>query len=282
MNPHASNPYMFILKAEPERYIKTPSAALVALIKAAEGAVAMFWVFRLFDYMKQLFDGKAGALPLEILAVLLPNKITALILPGRIPNGGMIGKYLCWAVTIIMTVILICMAVEAIAALLLRFALQGAKLFQVTHKVIYIASIALLLAAAATCVPLIMGLTQSGIKIYQLFLSGGEKLLGPVRPLLVTLACMLLLLLRISYHKGVVTVLSAIEYEIRLEFKETAMNTVHISRDALLLMLICIAAAAAAGFLAGWMMPAVPAMLVLAVKYYAVYSCWGDFRRCHR
>ena len=193
MNPHASNPYMFILKAEPERYIKTPSAALVALIKAAEGAVAMFWVFRLFDYMKQLFDGKAGALPLEILAVLLPNKIMALILPGRIPNGGMIGKYLCWAVTIIMTVILICMTVEAIAALLLRFVLQGAKLFQVTHKVIYISSIALLLAAAATCVPLIMGLTQSGIKIYQLFLSGGEKLLGPVRPLLVTLACMLLL-----------------------------------------------------------------------------------------
>lgn len=282
MNPHASNPYMFILKAEPERYIKTPSAAVVALIKTAEGALAVLWVFRLLDYMKELLHGKGGALPLEILAVLLPNKITALILPGRIPNGGMIGKYLCWAAMIIMTVILICMAVEAVAALLLRFALQGAKLFQVTHKVIYIASIALLLAAAATCVPLIIGLTQSGIKIYQLFLSGGEKLLGPVRPLLVTLACMLLLLLRVSYHKGVVTVLSAIEYEIRLEFKETAMNTVHISRDALLLMLICIAAAAAAGFLAGWVMPAVPAMLVLAVKYYAVYNCWADFRRCHR
>ena len=51
---------------------------------------------------------------------------------------------------------------------------------------------------------------------------------------------------------------------------------------ALLLMLICICAAAAAGFLAGWMMPAVPAMLVLAVNYYAVYSCWGDFQRYHR
>lgn len=282
MNPHASNPYMFILKADPARYIKTASAAVVALIKTAEGAVAVLWVFRLLDYMKQLFHGKAGVLPLEILAVLLPNKITALILPGRIPNGGMIGKYLCWAAAIIITLILICMAVEAVAVLLLRFALQGAKLFQVTHKVIYIASIALLLAAAATCVPLIMGLTQSGIKIYQLFLSGGEKLLGPVRPLLVTLACMLLLLLRVSYHKGVVTVLSAIEYEFRLGFKETAMNTVHVSRDALLLMLICIAAAAATGFLVGWVMSAVPAMLVLAVKYYAVYSCWGDFRRCHR
>ena len=64
MNPHASNPYMFILKAEPERYIKTPAAAVVALIKAAEGAAAVFCVVRLFDYMKQLFHGKGGALPL--------------------------------------------------------------------------------------------------------------------------------------------------------------------------------------------------------------------------
>ena len=48
------------------------------------------------------------------------------------------------------------------------------------------------------------------------------------------------------------------------------------------LVLICIGAACAAGFLVGWVTPAVPAMLVLAVKYYAVYSCWGDFRRCHR
>ena len=51
---------------------------------------------------------------------------------------------------------------------------------------------------------------------------------------------------------------------------------------ALLLMLICIGAACAAGFLVGWVTPAVSAMLVLAVKYYAVYSCWGDFQRYHR
>ena len=51
---------------------------------------------------------------------------------------------------------------------------------------------------------------------------------------------------------------------------------------ALLLMLICIDAACAAGFLVGWVTPAVSAMLVLAVKYYAVYSCWGDFQRYHR
>ena len=282
MNPHASNPYMFILKADPARYIKTPSAAVIALIKAAEGGVAVLWLFRLIDYLKQLFNGKAGAMPIEIFGVLLPKKIADLILPGAIPDGGMMGKVLCWAVAATVSVILICMAVEAVAALLLRFALQGAKLFQITHKVIFIASIALLLSAAATCVPLVMNLTQSGIKIYQVLLSGGEKILGPIRPLLVTIVCILLLALRVSYHKGVVTALSAIEYEIRLEFKETAMNTVHVSRDALLLALICIGAAVATGYCVGWVTIYVAALVGLAVKYLAVYNSWGDFRRCHR
>ena len=273
---------MFILKADPARYIKTPSAAVVALIKAAEGGVAILWLFRLIDYFRQLLSGKAGAMPLEIFGVLLPKKISDLILPGRIPDGGMMGKVLCWAVAATVSVILICMAVEAVAALLLRFTLQGAKLFQITHKVIFAASIVLLLCAVATCVPLVMNLTQSGIKIYQVFLSGGEKLLESVRPLLVTVICILLLALRVLYHKGVVTVLSAIEYEIRLGFKETAMNSVHVSRDALLLALICIGAAVATGFFVGWVTVYVAALAVLAVKYFAVYNCWGDFRRCHR
>ena len=282
MNPHTANPYMFILKADPARYIRTPSAAVVALIKAAEGGVAILWLFRLIDYFRQLLSGKAGAMPLEIFGVLLPEKISDLILPGRIPDGGMMGRVLCWAVAATVSVILICMAVEAVAALLLRFALQGAKLFQITHKVIFAASIVLLLCAVATCVPLVMNLTQSGIKIYQVFLSGGEKLLESVRPLLVTVICILLLILRVLYHKGVVTVLSAIEYEIRLGFKETAMNSVHVSRDALLLALICIGAAVATGFFVGWVTVYVAALAVLAVKYFAVYNCWGDFRRCHR
>ena len=282
MNPHASNPYMFILKADPARYIKTPSATVVALIKAVEGGVAILWLFRMIDYYKQLLSGKAGAMPLEILPVILPKEIADLILPGKIPDGGMMGKVLCWAVAIVVSVILICMAVEAVAALQLRFALQGAKLFQITHKVIYIAAIALLFCTAASCVPLALSLTQSGIKIYQVFLSGGEKLLESVRPLLVTVICILLLILRVSYHKGIVTVISAIEYEIRLEFKETAMSEVHISRDALLLALICIGAAVATGYFTGWVTVYVAALVVLAVKYFAVYNCWGDFRRCHR
>ncbi|MBR4472629.1 MAG: hypothetical protein IKS55_03225 [Oscillospiraceae bacterium] len=282
MNPHTSNPYMFILEADPSRYIKTPSAAVVALIKAAEGGVALLWCFRLFGYLQQLFHGKAGAMPLEILRVLLPKEMMDLILPGAIPDGGMIGKVLCWVVSLSLFVILICMAVEAAAALLLRFALQGAKLFQITHKVLFIAVIVLLLGVTGTCVPLVLYLTQSGIKIYQVLLSGGETLLKPMRPLLVTLVCMILLLIRVSYHKGVVTVLSAIEYEIRLGFKETAMETTHMSRDALLLALIFLGAAAATGFFVEWISLYVFAFVVLAVKYFAVYNCWGDFCRRHR
>lgn len=282
MNPHTANPYMFILKADPARYIKTPSGAVIALIKAAEGGVACLWAVRLFDYLKLLFSGKAGALPLEILRVLLPGELVKLILPGALPDGGMIGKVLCWASALSLSVILICVAVEAVAALLLRFALQGAKLFQVTHKVIFVASIVLLLSAAASFVPIVLSLAASGIKIYQLLLSGGERLLGAARPLLVTAVCVLLLVLRVSYHKGVVTVLTAIEYELRLEFKETAVGTTHLSRDALLQAVILLGAAAATGIFIKWLSLTVLALAVLAVKYFAVYNSWGDFRRCHR
>ena len=116
MNPHTANPYMFILKADPARYIQTPSAAVVALIKAAEGGIAILWLFRLIDYMKQLFSGKAGALPLEIFGTLLPKEIVKLIIPGTIPDGGVMGKVLCWVVAVTISVILICLAVEAVAA----------------------------------------------------------------------------------------------------------------------------------------------------------------------
>ena len=52
--------------------------------------------------------------------------------------------------------------------------------------------------------------------------------------------------------------------------------------DVLLLALICIGAAVATGYFVGWVTVYVAAFVVLAIKYFAVYNCWGDFRRCHR
>jgi len=282
MNPHTSNPYMFILKADPGRYINTPAAAIVALIKAAEGVFAVFISIRMVGYMKMLLSRAAGKMPLELIRFLLPEEITKILLPGAIPDGGMIGKVLCWVTAASIFVLLICMAVEAVAALLLRFAMQGAKLFEVTHRVLFIDSIVLLVSTVLSCIPLALSLKESGIQIYKVLLSGGESLLGPLRPLIVTVAFILLLVLWVSYHRGVVKVLTAIEFEIRLEFKETAIGEIHVSRDAFLLGILFLAAGAAAGFLVGWVTAVVAAALVLAVKYFAVYSCWGDFRRCHR
>ncbi len=42
MNMDTINPYMLILKADPGKYIRTPSATVAALIKAAEGVLAFF------------------------------------------------------------------------------------------------------------------------------------------------------------------------------------------------------------------------------------------------
>ena len=282
MNPHTSNPYMFILQADPGRYIQTSSGTVAALIKTAEGGVALLWCFRMLDYLKQLFSGKAGTMPHEILHVLLPKRIADLLLPGTVPDGGMLGKILCWTAAVSILVFLICMVVEAVAALLLRFALQGAKLFEITHKVLLAALVVLLLSVVGSCVPLVLSLTQSGIKIYQVFLSGGKDLIEPLRPLFVTVGCAILLLLTVSYHRGIGKVLSVIEYELRLGFKETAMEIPHLSRDAILLGILFLAGAAAVGFLVGWVTVYTAALVVLAAKFFAVYSCWTDFRRCHR
>ena len=42
MNPNETNPLMFILEADPGRYIKTPAATVLAFLKALEGAAACF------------------------------------------------------------------------------------------------------------------------------------------------------------------------------------------------------------------------------------------------
>ena len=273
---------MSILKADPGRYIKTASGTVTTLIKAAEGGVAILWCLRMVDYLKQLFSGKAGKMPQEILRVLLPKEITHLLLPGRIPGGEMLGKILCWTAAVSISVILICLAAEALEALLLRFALKGAKLFEITHKVLLAALIILLLSTVISCAPLALRLKQSGFKMHELILSGGKNLINQLRPLLVTGCCALLLLPEVFYHWGVVKILSVIEYELHLGFKVTAMEKPHISRDAILLGIIFLAAAVAVGLQLGWVNVYTAALAILAVKYFAVYSCWTDFHRCHR
>ena len=88
MNPVLSNPLMFILEADPEKYIKTPSAAVVAVIKLLEGFAAFLFCFRMLDALRGLVTGRAPLLPIELLKALVPVELSVRLLPER-PHGSL-------------------------------------------------------------------------------------------------------------------------------------------------------------------------------------------------
>lgn len=280
MDSVSLNPKMLILDADPERYIRTPSGAVVAIIKAAEGFAAFSLLVKMVALLKFLYpDGKI--LPIQVLLVLMPKEIQKLVMPAgvtdvadvfypRLVLGGETAvKVLGWAAAAAVTVILACVLVEAVFAVLLWLLLVGSQVLAFTRRAIFYAMIVLALSFAG----------QLGLYIYcYSFDAKGD---GAVHLLIVTLAAALVLALRVSYERGAATVLRAIAYEFKLGFKETMMTEVPFGRDTLLFAIIFLAAAGALTVLGDWKSMYVIALGVLAFKQIAVYSSWMDYQRCH-
>jgi hypothetical protein len=271
MNPHTSNPLMFILEAAPERYINTPAAAVVAVIKAVEGVVAFLWCFRMLDCIRQIVAGRLGIAPVGVLLSLLPGDLTRLVLPSGVPLDGTLGTVLSGAAALSVLAVLLCMAAEAAAAVLLRFFMQGAKLFRATRKWIFVASVALTVCVALSSLP---GLLD--------FLYGGFRLDASMQPVVVSLLAVLPLILYVCYNRSAAVVMEAVEYEIRLGFKETGMQSVRLGWFAFLLGLLMLAAAAALFVFARPEARYAFAFLLPAIKFFAVWQSWRAFRKRHR
>ena len=122
MNPNTTNPLMFILEARPERYIKTPSATVLALLKMLEAAAAVWGGIRAADFLRDLIDGWGEALPVSLLLSMLPAELTELLPHGTLPSGGTVGLALTGAAALCLFAELLCLAAEGAAAPLLRFA----------------------------------------------------------------------------------------------------------------------------------------------------------------
>lgn len=272
MNPYASNPYMMILKADPDRYINRTAPAILALIKAAEGSVAFLWCFRVLDCLVQIASGSAVQSPVGVLLSLLPWEIAQLILPNAIAPGGTVGKILGCAAAACVLIALVCLAAEAVAAILLRFALPalGARWFTYTRK-----------GTLAVCVLFTACVVISAVmQAYSVFKAGFIIELAVLYPVIVQLILILLLAVRIAYHRGAAVVMKAIDYEFRLGFKETGMAEHKLGLCSFLLGLICLAAAVQLFRLSMRTYAAVFA--VLSVKFFAVLNSWQFFSQCHR
>ncbi len=272
MNPVLSNPLMFILEADPEKYIKTPSAAVVAVIKLLEGFAAFLFCFRMLDALRGLVTGRAPLLPIELLKALVPVELSVRLLPERLmASGGTMWTALSVLTALCILAELVCFVVEAGACLFLRFALGGAKLMKSTRGVVSAASVLL-----ALCV--------TGSSVMQLLdsLRGGIRLDGSLRLLLVSLGGSLLLWLHVLYNRGAAALFEAVEYEIRLGFKQTALGKLRLGRWALLLSLCFFAGAAALCVFEGFRMRTVYLLAILGCKFFAVWRCFRVFRKCHR
>lgn len=170
--------------------------------------------------------------------------------------------------------ILICAVVEAAAFIVLRFALKGSAAAKIAHKVIFIASLILLLSGICLIAIFINKCRLLGITI--------TLLVGQLRTLaIVTGVGMVVLVLRVFYHWDVAKVLSAVDYEIRMEFKETDLKVRWLPGNSLIFILLALAATVLMVIKFGFLSLGAIAATVLVVKYVMVYFCWGNYHQCH-
>ncbi len=270
MNQYAADPRMFILPADPKKYIRTPAGILVTLIKAAEGAIALMWSFRMLECLRLLIDGSKNTWPIGLLKDLLPKEIGKLLLPDALPDGGEIGKWLSVTAAVCILAALFCLAAEGVASVILTYSLYGAGILVVTRKVLWIVAIVLLITAVLSYIWLIYGIVTN--------LLGFDRY---IRPMTITSCSLLLLGFRISYHRDAAVVMKAVEFECRIGYKELSVDAAKLGRNAVIFGVAFAAAFVALGIFLGWDKPVAYLPLMLSVKYFAVYSCWGEFQRRH-
>jgi len=300
----------YILEASPERYIKKMSSTIVMLIRLLEGAVALSLLFRVAGYLSGLLHGTSAGV-FELLVKLqsgqllsggqvsvLPSAVVEDQLAGIMPQGETLDSLLeellhgsetgmrilttpSTTDTIItgiaaaaLLAVLAAVVVEAVAFVFLRFALKGSRVAKIAHKVIYAACIVLLLAGICLAAGFVNKCRMLGIS--SALLTGQFRMI-----VIMTVACMVLLALRVFYHRDVVKVLTAIDYEIHIGFKETTLEVKRLSTLALLFAVLALAGAVLLGLRTGFATTGVLVMIVLMVKYVMVYTCWGNFRQRH-
>lgn len=267
------NPYMMILKADPARYIQKPAPTLLVLLKTVEGLCCLLGLYRvavfLFDSMDVLTDSTMTTG--ELLTTSLPGHLGQIIVAAR---SGAASLMLVLGALCVVTV-LVCTVLETVALWVLRFTLAGSAFLKQVQKVLYLST---LLLCILTCCELALRVfayvstelqSDPSFEIFRLILIFGAMSAA-------------LLALLTAYQKDVLTVLTAIEYEFRLEFKETIIDAPVLGKYSVLLGLLCLGVGVFLGRLYGFQVPLVLLLLAEAAKFFLVRMSWAGFQRCHR
>ena len=304
-------PGMYTIEADPERYIKTGSFAVVSVIKLLEGIVAMMWAFRLVDYFSKGIPELAH--PLEIFTILLPYDLSRLFIPAELP-ADRISTILFLVCAAAVLVLLIITAVEAILTIVLRFFMAGSRPLKYIQRVAFGGYLVLFICMVASVVlRAYQQLFPGSVKVVDIATDAANaasslingttldaadatRMLGELSELgdnaraalssdysilIIAGVTAVVLFFLVSYRWGLIEISRAVEYEFRLKFKELGIGKTHITRDTLLLGILFIAAAVLSGIKLGLGVWYVYFIGVIGLTYFFAYSCWSKFQLCH-
>lgn len=311
------NPMMWIMQADPGKYIKKASATIAAFLKLIEGfftafaAVGLFGLFREFVnggsfqngfsvellppfFVDQVLDmlppellnqsgvsvqsgaaaGAAGAAAGQPDLSVLNQLISFLTI--NVYSGTMIEKITLTVAVLGLILILLGIAVEGLFLVILRFSLKGAKVLKLTQRVIVFSIIAILAAAV-------------GFFVFRLYLCFSTEQFKLVVVLMPAGSVIVILVLALRYARSVYSVFSSIEYEIRLEFKDSDAKNTKMRGYALLFGFVFLVATVAIVILAmngqiGYETAVFCGIGCgfMAVKYFVVSRAVWNFLWCHK
>lgn len=281
--PITDNPMFWILEAAPERYLKTSSATALVILKAIEGFAAFFLCFRILAFLIFAFEQgfSNGSVSLfGLLETLFPKEfIRAVTWNGssvleKYLTGNSLETNLTLILGICILVSLVCLIIESVTLIFLRFRMEGAGFAKQIHKVIFFSAIG----------SLILVLCLAALVFYNYFTGKilSDLLFSNLRTLIILVTVIIVLIgLRLRYHKAIVTILTTIEYELNMGYKETAMAPVTLTRFLFFFVAVCFAAAVIYIWKEGFMNLTVLALALQAAKYIVIGNCWSNFQRRH-
>lgn len=263
-----NNPYMMILKADPERYLCKPAATVLALAKAAQAGLSSYLLVTFL--LRMLSHAGHGGTTADLILLALPGRLIPLAqyLVRSMGETPFVLAALCVLSGVI------CSVVEAAAMLVLRFALTGAGVLKRVHQVVLGKTLVLLATLTIALV----------LRSYRFFTTefAHDPMMRTIRPFLLLCGLSIpVLVLLARYHRDVVTVFSAIDFELRLEYKDLIEAPV-LGACSALFSIAALSGAVLLGLRSGVQNLAVLTLALLSIKYFAVSQGWDGFRRCHR
>jgi hypothetical protein len=277
------NPRFMILEAQPERYIRRLSSAVLALIRLAEGIAAGYLAYMggrfVIENFGEWFNGVDASLNAFLHSMIPPEILDLAEQEGGFSlqtyaATGSVASFLASGIILCVLVLLGCTVVEGLVMPFLFITLKGSGLLAGARKGLFLASRVLVMFLVCFVLLQLISYYRRGVL--------PNLLAGKIPwPAIVAASSIPIMAVRSRLHKCVVTVFRAVDFELRLKFKETHVADIRLSRYLLLFGVLFLAAAGLSWWKMGPM--SIPCWVTAAetLKYAMAAISWGNFKQRH-